>query len=545
MGIQGLLPPLKGCSRAVHVSEYRHQRVGVDTYGWLHKGCIQCALELGQGVPTAKYIQFVMHRVDLLRHFKVVPVMVFDGGALPMKKAVDADRRRSRQDSVHRGLELLRAGQRAQAEECFQRAVDVTPEMACSLMQVLRSEGVEFLVAPYEADAQLAYLARTGYVTAVISEDSDLLAYQTPRVLFKMDKFGNGTEVRLVDLPLNPGMSFLHFTPLMILTVCILAGCDYLPNLPSIGVKTAHRLVQQYKTIDRILQVLQADPKFALASLSLAAYAERFQQAVLTFQHHYVYDPMARDVRHLEDPLAGGPEEWPFLGPRLDTATARSVCEGFAHPDTYAPYPLEPTADARLYRPTASHRLSGQDPVAPVAAAPPNAVELAGQRPLAAFFPVQPAKPAEAAVPQTQATRAPFVAPRVAPGATLADGPDAAADGELMGGEVGTDPTPKRRRVIRLSRFFCPEPPPGAQTEAAAAPPSSAPAEAEPEEAEGSPGSSPADSATPSSSNAGVSEGDSAASESACPHADPDCDGRHSVFYDCTLARRSPSPIQP
>lgn len=37
---------------------------------------------------------------------------------------------------------------------------------------------------PYEADAQLAYLARTGYVTAVISEDSDLLgrAGPSPRV---------------------------------------------------------------------------------------------------------------------------------------------------------------------------------------------------------------------------------------------------------------------------------------------------------------------------------------------------------------------------
>ncbi len=29
MGIQGLLPPLKGCSRAINVSEYRNKKVGV------------------------------------------------------------------------------------------------------------------------------------------------------------------------------------------------------------------------------------------------------------------------------------------------------------------------------------------------------------------------------------------------------------------------------------------------------------------------------------------------------------------------------------
>jgi len=36
--------------------------------------------------------------------------------------------------------------------------------------------------APFEADAQLAYMALTGVVNYVISTDSDLLVYGTPRV---------------------------------------------------------------------------------------------------------------------------------------------------------------------------------------------------------------------------------------------------------------------------------------------------------------------------------------------------------------------------
>lgn len=42
--------------------------------------------------------------------------------------------------------------------------------------------GVECIVAPYEADAQLAYLSREGIVDLVITEDSDLLVFGSKRV---------------------------------------------------------------------------------------------------------------------------------------------------------------------------------------------------------------------------------------------------------------------------------------------------------------------------------------------------------------------------
>ena len=62
-------------------------------------------------------------------------------------------------------------------------------------------EGIEFIVAPYEADAQLAFLSRSGRVDAVITEDSDLIAYGCKRVLFKMNSQGEGQEICLQDLP--------------------------------------------------------------------------------------------------------------------------------------------------------------------------------------------------------------------------------------------------------------------------------------------------------------------------------------------------------
>lgn len=65
------------------------------------------------------------------------------------------------------------------------------------VMQECRRIGVECIVAPYEADAQLAYLEKEGIVDLVITEDSDLLVFGCKRVLFKMDDAGNG---KLIDL---------------------------------------------------------------------------------------------------------------------------------------------------------------------------------------------------------------------------------------------------------------------------------------------------------------------------------------------------------
>lgn len=48
--------------------------------------------------------------------------------------------------------------------------------------QAARAKGVDCVVAPYEADAQLAYLTKSGLAQAVITEDSDLLAFGCKKV---------------------------------------------------------------------------------------------------------------------------------------------------------------------------------------------------------------------------------------------------------------------------------------------------------------------------------------------------------------------------
>ena len=69
-----------------------------------------------------------------------------------------------------------------EAKQCLKGSINVTPEMALAFIKTLRKENIDVIVAPYEADAQLAYLIKINVAQLVITEDSDLLAFGCPRV---------------------------------------------------------------------------------------------------------------------------------------------------------------------------------------------------------------------------------------------------------------------------------------------------------------------------------------------------------------------------
>jgi len=329
MGIQGLLPLLEGITKSVHISEFSGKKVAIDVYCWLHKGVYGCSMELCNGKPTDKYVQYCMKRLHLLLQFNVIPIVIFDGGSLPIKKEKELERRKSREEYRAKGNAYLREGNSQAANECFQKAVDITPSMAYSLIRALRRENVEYIVAPYEADAQLAFLALNNFVDCIITEDSDMLAYGCPKVLFKMDKDGYGKQVKLSDLPSLQTVSFLNFTQEMLRQVCILAGCDYLVSITGLGIKTAHRLMKKYRSIDRIFSFLKANKSNNFPS----NYEENFKKAELTFQYQRVFDPSKNSLVTL-NPLSNNIEDnsLDFLGPQLTNEIAIQIAVGNMDP---------------------------------------------------------------------------------------------------------------------------------------------------------------------------------------------------------------------
>lgn len=348
MGIQGLLPLLKSIMLPINIKDLNGCSVAVDTYSWLHKGALSCSKELCKGIPTTKHIDYCMHRVNLLRHYGVKPILVFDGGPLPMKNEQENKRGRSRKENLSRAIEHETNGNMTAAYECYQKAVDISPSVAHDLIQVLKRENICYVVAPYEADAQMAFLAISKQVDAVITEDSDLIAFGCPRIIYKMDKFGQGLEFQYSKLHQNKELSLTGFTKQMLLEMCILSGCDYLQSLPGMGLKKAHALIKKFKSYDKVIKHL----RYNTAAVS-PMYEESFRKAIMTFQHQRVYDLMTEDLVHLSELSDCGSQDLDFLGPLIPTEVAQGIAKGDIDPFTMMPFQKESNAaelvDSRTY----------------------------------------------------------------------------------------------------------------------------------------------------------------------------------------------------
>ncbi|KAL1836349.1 hypothetical protein VTJ49DRAFT_5259 [Mycothermus thermophilus] len=326
-----LLPLLKSIHRPTELKKYAGETLGVDGYGWLHRGAVACAIELAQGKPTRKYVDWAMFRVRMFKHFGVTPYIVFDGDFLPSKAKTEEARAKRRADSRKLGLELLRAGKPSQAYAELQKAIDVTPEMARNLIEELKKAQVPYVVAPYEADAQLVYLERQGLISGIVTEDSDLLVFGAKRLLTKMDKYGQCVEINRRDFCAVREISLTGWTDREFRHMAIFSGCDYLDGISNIGLKTAYRLIRKHKTPERVVKMIRFEGKTQVPE----TYLDDFRQAELTFLHQRVFCPKKQDIVFLTEPDPSlNVDEMPFIGAPVETELARAISVGDVNPIT-------------------------------------------------------------------------------------------------------------------------------------------------------------------------------------------------------------------
>ncbi|CAG2066712.1 unnamed protein product, partial [Timema podura] len=270
----------------------------------------------------------------MLLSFNIKPILVFDGRHLPAKASTEKKRRESREICRKRAAELLRAGQPNEARNFLRRAIDVTHEMALALMVECRKKSVDCIVAPYEADAQLAFLNIKNIAQIVITEDSDLVLFGCTRIMFKMDLNGNGLLVEQERLFLAMGLRPENFSFDKFRHMCILSGCDYLPSLPGIGLSKACKFVK--KTIEPdIHKALSRLPSYLNMHQLVVSdkYRDAFVRAEATFRYQLVFDPFTRKLV----PLTKPPESYThddFSGKMLQDNTAYQLALGNLDPFT-------------------------------------------------------------------------------------------------------------------------------------------------------------------------------------------------------------------
>ena len=300
-----------------------------------------------------------MHRLRMLIHFGVIPYLVFDGDYLPSKAATEVERAKKREDSKRKGLELYRLKKPSQAHLELQKAVDVSPEMARQLIEELKKAGVQYVVAPYEADAQLVYLERRGIIHGILSEDSDLLVFGAKRLLTKLDQYGDCIEINRADFTACQEISLVGWSDAEFRRMAILSGCDYLASINRMGLKSAYRLVRKHKTIEKILRMLSFDGQHHIPS----GYLEAFYKAELTFLHQRVFCPLKKEVVMMTDFQADTqPEDFSFIGGEVEQEIAIGVAKGDLDPMTKQPIRARETVRTTPITPWGDTRRNTVDP---------------------------------------------------------------------------------------------------------------------------------------------------------------------------------------
>lgn len=257
-------------------------------------------------------------------------VMVFDGAPMPCKENTEEERRVSRLDALKKAEEFEKVGNTKEAERYYTRAVDVTPFLAKEVIEELQKYNVECIVAPYEADAQLAYLCKIGYVSGVISEDSDLIVFESTKILYKLENNGTVKELLLSDLWNHPNYNLKKWDQDKLITMCVLAGCDYLKSFKNIGLKTAYKYVSQYSELKQIISKLKRE----IGKIP-EDYEEQFMKAVNSFKYHQVFCPLTSEMVYLNPmPLEVAQGDLTYLGIHFEQEVMIGIAKGRVHPFT-------------------------------------------------------------------------------------------------------------------------------------------------------------------------------------------------------------------
>lgn len=278
----------------VHMSNYAFKKIAVDFTLYLNKF---------KAIAGEKWMKLFIRMVAGLRRNHVHCVFIYDGVSPPEKKAEQEERRANKEKNERRVYEIEMAlehyhdtgevkkilkdlyGRRRsptrllhkkkgeedvidikwvenKLEQLQNQIYEITKEDFAATKELFDILKVPYYTAPTEAETMCADLCKRGFVDAVLSEDTDVMAYGTPIFLSKLDNitFETCRQIRYTAI-----LEALELKDDQFLDLCIMCGTDYNPNIVGIGSKTAYKHILDHGSIEEFVKNVKPrqnkDPK--------------------------------------------------------------------------------------------------------------------------------------------------------------------------------------------------------------------------------------------------------------------------------------------
>lgn len=282
----------------IHISEYAYKKVAIDISLFLCKFKAACG---------DNWISAFINLISCLRRNEIHCVFIFDNGC-PDEKLGEREERKKQQDNMRKKIsdledsleqykktgvvnDLLKELQekiskdknnivqkRLLSSKNGNSIINKPPPFDLNLIEekikkmrnyilnISKSDfdlakelfkilNVPFYDAPLEAECACADLCKRGIVDAVLTEDTDVIAYGSNIFLSKIDT-SNDTCVQIIYEDI---LTSLKLNEKELLDLCIMFGCDYNKNINKVGIETSYKHILKYRSIEEISKQLSLD----------------------------------------------------------------------------------------------------------------------------------------------------------------------------------------------------------------------------------------------------------------------------------------------
>jgi hypothetical protein len=221
MGIKNLNRFLyENCSkksiRKIHLGQLTGKVVVIDTSIYLYKYASEGAL-----------MESIYLMISIFRHYKIIPVFIFDGKPPPEKRDLLQQRRVEKKEAEEKYMLLKNdetdTDNQAKMEKLKRMFVRISQEEILKVKQLMDAYAVTYYDAPGEADHLCSYLVNIGKAWGCVSDDMDLFLYGCKYV------------IRNISLMKHTGALYdtgqiledLEMTEQLFREIMVLSGTDY------------------------------------------------------------------------------------------------------------------------------------------------------------------------------------------------------------------------------------------------------------------------------------------------------------------------------
>ncbi|MEM3396720.1 MAG: flap endonuclease-1 [Thermoplasmata archaeon] len=219
-----------------------------------------------QGRVTS-HLSGLFYRTANFLEIGIKPIFVFDGEPYPQKMRTIEGRVAAKEKAMEEWKKALEEGDLEMAKSKAQQTSHLTKEMVSQAKRLLGYMGIPWIDAPRDGEAQASYIVQRGDANYSASQDFDSLLFGSPALVRNLAISGKRKLPRkkeFVDIKpeiilLNDVLQKNGITREQLIDIGILVGTDFNEGVKGIGAKKALKLIKEYGTIEKVIEVKKID----------------------------------------------------------------------------------------------------------------------------------------------------------------------------------------------------------------------------------------------------------------------------------------------